>query len=61
MQSNFGSFLWIGMTCKQFENGKLPVVNQRLSKSASWLEKSFLSSFNTLVGIPYGPLRRESV
>ena len=36
--------------------GKLPVVNERLNKTASWLEISFLSSFNTLVGILYGPV-----
>ena len=34
--------------------GKLPVVNERLNKSASWSEMSFLSNFNTLVGILYG-------
>ena len=34
--------------------GKLPVINERLNKSASWSEISFLSSFNTLVGILYG-------
>ena len=36
--------------------GKLPVVNERLNKTASWSEISFLSSFNTLVGILYGPV-----
>ena len=36
--------------------GKLPVVNERLNKSASWSEISFLSSFNTLIGILYGPV-----
>ena len=36
--------------------GKLPVVNERLNKSASWSEMSFLSNFNTLVGILYGPV-----
>ena len=34
----------------------MPVVNERLNKSASWSEISFLSSFNTLVGILYGPV-----
>ena len=33
---------------------KLPVVNERLNKSARWSEISFLSSFNTLVGMLYG-------
>ena len=36
--------------------GKLPVVNKRLSKSASWSEISFLNNFNTLAGILYGPV-----
>ena len=36
--------------------GKLSVLNQRLNKSANWSEISFLSSFNTLVGILYGPV-----
>ena len=33
--------------------GKLPVVKERVNKSASW---SFLSSFNTLIRILYGPV-----
>ena len=36
--------------------GKLPVINERLNKSASWSERSFLSNFNTLVGILYRPV-----
>ena len=36
--------------------GKLTVVNERLNKSASWSEMSFLSNFNTLVGILYEPV-----
>ena len=35
---------------------KLPIVNERLNKSASWSEMLFLSNFNTLVGILYGPV-----
>ena len=35
---------------------KLPVITERLNKSASWSEISFLSSFNTLIGILYGPV-----
>ena len=31
--------------------GKPPVVNERLNKSASWSEMSFLINFNTLVRI----------
>ena len=34
--------------------GKLTVANERLKKSARWSEISFLSGFNTLVGILYG-------
>ena len=57
MQSNLDSFLWIWMTLAVFNRvGKLPVVNERLNKTASWSEISFLSSFNTLVGILYGPV-----
>ena len=36
--------------------GKVSVVNERLNKSASWSEISFLSSCNALVGILYGPV-----
>ena len=36
--------------------GKLSIENERLNKSASWSAISFLSSFNTLVGILYGPV-----
>ena len=36
--------------------GKLPVVNERLNKSGSWSEITFLGSFNTLVGLLYGPV-----
>ena len=36
--------------------GKLPVVDERLNKSASWSEISFLGSFSTLVGILYEPV-----
>ena len=34
--------------------GTLSVINEGLNKFASWSEISFLSSFNTLVGILYG-------
>ena len=44
------------MTLAVFERvEKLPVVNEILNKLPSWLEKSSLSSFNTLVGMLYGP------
>ena len=36
--------------------GTLSFVNKRLNKSASWSEISFLSGFNTFVGILYGPV-----
>ena len=36
--------------------GKLPVVNERLNKSGSWSEMSFLRSFNALVRILYRPV-----
>ena len=33
MQSNFDSFLWVGMTLAVFNKvGNLPVVNERLNK-----------------------------
>ena len=57
MWSNFDSFLWLRLTLAVFNRvGKLPFVNKRLNKSASWSEISFLSNFNTLVGILYGPV-----
>ena len=44
------------MTLAVFERvEKLPVVNEILNKLPSWSEISFLSSFNTLVGMLYGP------
>ena len=36
--------------------GKLSVVNERLNNIASWSEISFLSSFDTKVGILYVPV-----
>ena len=43
------------MTLKVFERvGKLPVENEKLNTSTSCSKISFLSSFNTLVGIQYG-------
>ena len=43
------------MTLAVFERvEKLPVVNKILNKLPSWSEISFLSSFNTLVGMLYG-------
>ena len=45
------------MTLAVFQRvGKLPVVNERLNKLESRSEISFLSSFNSLVGILYGPV-----
>ena len=34
----------------------MPIVNERLNKFASWSEISFLSCFNNLFGILYGPV-----
>ena len=34
----------------------MPVVNERLNKLASWSEISFLSCFNNLLEILYGPV-----
>ena len=36
--------------------GKVPVINERFNKLPCWSEISFLSSFNTLVGILHGPV-----
>ena len=46
------------MTLANFDRvGKLTVITlNRLNKSASWSDISFLSSFNTLIGILYGPV-----
>ena len=35
--------------------GKLSIVNEKLNKSASWSDISFLWSFIILVGALYGP------
>ena len=43
---------WKASCCKE----KLLNVNERFHKLASWLEISFLSSFEFLVGILYGPV-----
>ena len=45
------------MTLANFDRvGKLTVITERLNKSASWSDISFLSSFNTLIGILYRPV-----
>ena len=57
MKFDLVSFLWIGVTLAVFKGvGKVPVVKERLSKSASCSEMSFLSIFKTLLGILYGPV-----
>ena len=49
--------MWIGITLAVLKGvGKLSVVIKRLSKLAGWSEISFLSGFNTSVGILYGPV-----
>ena len=55
MKFDLESFLWIGITLAVFKRvGKVPVVKERLNKSASCSEISFLSIFKTLLGILYG-------
>ena len=57
MKSNLQSFLWIGITLAIFKRaGEMPVVKERLNKSASCSEMSFLSIFKILLGIMYGPV-----
>ena len=57
MKFDLESFLWIGIILAVFKRvGKVPVVKERLNKSASCSEISFLSSFKTLLGILYGPV-----
>ena len=55
MKFDLQSVLWIGITLAVFKRvGKVPVVKQRLNKSASYSEMSFLSTFETLLGILCG-------
>ena len=57
MKFDLESFLWIGLTLAVFKRvGKVPVVKERLNKSASCSEISFLSIFNTLLEILYDPV-----
>ena len=57
MKFDLESFLWIGITLAVFKRvRKVPVVKERLNKSASCSEISFLSIFKTLLGILYGPV-----
>ena len=50
------SFLCTGITLAIFSiEGKTPEDKEILNISGSWLEMSFLSNFNTLVGILLGP------
>ena len=57
MKFDLESFLWIGITLAVFKRvGKVPVVKERLNKSVSCSEMSFLSIFKTLLGILYGPV-----
>ena len=57
MKSNLKSILWMGITSAIFKRvGKVPVIKERLSKSASCSKVSFLSTFKILLGILYGPL-----
>ena len=57
MKFDLESFLWIGITLAVFRRfGKVPVVKEKLNKSASCSEISFFSIFKTLLGILYGPV-----
>ena len=57
MKFDLESFLWIGITLLVFKRvGKVPIVKERLNKSASCPEMSFLSIFKTLLGLLYGPV-----
>ena len=50
------SFLCIGITLAVFSiEGKTPEEKEILNISDSWLEMSFLSNFNILIGILLGP------
>ena len=50
------SFLCTGITLAVFSiEGKTPEEKEILNISDSWLEMSFLSNFNILVGILLGP------
>ena len=47
----------MGITSAIFKRvGKVPVIKERLSKSASCSKASFLSTFKILLWILYGPL-----
>ena len=55
MKFDLESFLWIGITLAVFKRvGKVPVVKERLNKSASCSEISFLSIFK--IAILHGPV-----
>ena len=55
MKFDLESFLWIRITLAVFKRfGKVPVVKERLKKSASRSEMSFLSVLKILLGILYG-------
>ena len=57
MKSNLKSILWMGITSAVFKRvRKVPVVKEKLSKSASCSKMSFLSTFKTLLGILSGRL-----
>ena len=57
MKFDLEFFLWTGITLAVFKRvGKVPVVKERLNKSASSSEISFFSIFKTLLGILYGPV-----
>ena len=56
MKFDLESFLWIGIPLAVFKRfAKMAVVKERLNKSASCSEMSFLNMLKTLLGILYGP------
>ena len=57
MKFDLESFLWIGVTLEFFKRvGKVLVAKERLNKSASCSEISFLIIFKTLLGLLFGPV-----
>ena len=56
MKFDLEPFLCIGITLAVLKIvGKMPVVKERLNKSASCLEMLFLSRYITVLWILYGP------
>ena len=57
VKSNLESLSWIAINLAVLKRvRKVPVVKEKLNKSARCSETSFLSVFKTLLGILYGPV-----